>query len=789
MPPFKVNTTDSSSSYQPTSSSESSDSSSGAALGVSLRSSASGPLARLAPLSSGLRGRQSAAIRSSATSRMRSDLGAEQTPVRPPHRGNASDQFDLMRQRAEAMPTAETPRSDRSNRIQPDTLLAIARLSADRTIEEAARHVGVSPDAARPFLSETGLTSSGRLLVGRRAAEIDRLVHFRLERLHALAHQNRAEEAAPSRPSAATREPTPQQDATPTTSTNTDELLDWLEAEVADADFDAISSDYPDIPFDTLDFDPLDPPPWAEQPEGKSVEAEAGRCSSDEVASSPVPNERQVSPAHSDAETSAVETAPAPGAPRPLLVTPARLLSVAQHVASGGSIAAASDLVGMNNSTIGEYLTRDGLRDKGRALVGRELATRIDELVARNPGPPRSGSQMPHLRQRDLLNVARAVADGSSLAAGAQAHDIHRNTILHYFTPQGVTERGRAVMRPRVTRMINQLIALGRFRSRAFATRENLRDVATEIASGKSIEAAAKAVGISPRCVGNLLTTKRLLPRGRTLLGKAEAKRIDAMLARRGPVRFSRPTIIRRSTGTVRTMTADRLWEIGTLVAGGATIESAANHFGVKRPTVNSYLGAAGLRPAGRSLLGEERATQLDALFTTRVAPPSGVSRTPSAMTADILWEVGVDVAAGATIVDAAEEAGVRRQTVNTYLTANGLRPAGRAMLGEARAQRLDELFAARTNRVSASGRPISITPDVLLEVAKRMTGRGQTHTQASKAVKQNRGTVKTYLTSDGLTPKGRKFVGPALAREIDSLFGQGADSEWSDSEKTESGD
>jgi hypothetical protein len=237
-------------------------------------------------------------------------------------------------------------------------------------------------------------------------------------------------------------------------------------------------------------------------------------------------------------------------------------------------------------------------------------------------------------------------------------------------------------------------------------------------------------------------------------------------------------------------MTADRLLEIGTLVAGGATIESAANRFGVKRQTVNTYLGAAGLRPAGRSLLGEERARQLDALFATRVAPPSGVSRTPSAMTADILWEVGVDVAAGATLVDAAEEAGVRRQTVNTYLTANGLRPAGRTMLGEARAQRLDKLFAARTNRVSASGRHISITPDVLLDIAERMAGpRAQTHTQASKAVKQNRGTVKTYLTSDGLTPKGRKFVGPALAREIDSLFGQGADSEWSDSEKTESGD
>lgn len=721
---------------------------------------------------------------------MRSESGAELAPARPIPRGKRSDLLDLMRQRAEAMPNAGTPRGDRSNRIQPDTLLAIARLSADRTIEEAVRHIGVSPDAVRPYLSEAGLTPSGRLLVGRRATEIDRLVHFRLEHLHALAHQGTVQEATPSQPSAAT--PEPRQEAMPTTSTDTEALLDWFETDLKDIDFAAIESDYPEPPFDTLDFDPLAPPAWAEQPERQSVEAEESRCSSDEVASSPVPNERYQSPFRSDAEASAVETRAATpaGAPRPLLITPARLLIIAEHVATGMSIAEASDRAGLSRVTVGDYLMRDGLRDKGRALVGPDLTARINELMSRNPGPRRSGAQLPHLRQRDLLNVARAVADGNSLAASAQAHEIDRNTILHYLTPRGVTERGRSVMRPRVTRMINKLISLGRFRSRTFATPENLRDAATEVASGKSIQAAAKAVGINPSCLSNLLTTKRLSPRGRALLGKAEAKRIDAMLARRGPVRSSRPTTIRRSTGTVRTMTADRLWEIGTLVAGGATIESAANHFRVKRQTVNSYLGAAGLRPAGRSLLGEERARQLDALFATRVAPPSGVSRTPTTMTADILWEVGVDVAAGATIVDAAEDAGVRRQTVNTYLTANGLRPAGRAMLGEARARRLDELFSARTNRVSASGRHISITPGVLLDIAKRMTGpRAQTHTQASQRVGQNRGTVKTYLTSGGLTAKGRSFVGPAIARQIDRLFDHGADSESSDSETTQSVD
>ena len=75
------------------------------------------------------------------------------------------------------------------------------------------------------------------------------------------------------------------------------------------------------------------------------------------------------------------------------------------------------------------------------------------------------------------------------------------------------------------------------------------------------------------------------------------------------------------------------------------------------------------------------------------------------------------------------------------------------------------------------------MTPDILLNIAKRMTGpHPQTHTDASQDEGQNRGTVKTYLTNAGLTPRGRRFIGPAIARQIDRLFGQAAESDSSDS-------
>jgi hypothetical protein len=212
------------------------------------------------------------------------------------------------------------------------------------------------------------------------------------------------------------------------------------------------------------------------------------------------------------------------------------LRDIARRFADGESLRNAARAAGVNQGTLPNYLTAQGLTARGEDAAG-PAAVEISELMRIGQASRQLQVRLPAISSEQLLDVAQQVAAGSTIKHAAQSAGVRRSTVGRHLKTSGLTDIGREVAGP-VAEHIEQLASvqidppMNRGGRPVSLRADQLLNIARAYQEGGPLKGAFRTAEVNERTAESYITTQGLTELGRKAAGPSAAE-IDGLIRAR----------------------------------------------------------------------------------------------------------------------------------------------------------------------------------------------------------------------------------------------------------------